>query len=204
MSPTIQIGILLSMAEESTPELTPKARRILESASKLFYEKGIHAVGVDTVALDAGVTKKTLYERFGSKDGLVVEYLRARDRRWRIFRDEKLASAGASRAEQLSAVFDASASWSKASGGKGCSMVNAHAEFSDRSHPVFAVIAEQKQEMLDVFRRILATDGQADERLVEAIMLLHEGALVADGIGIGTDPFGAGRNAALELLKTSG
>ena len=85
MSPTIQIGILLSMAEEFTPELTPKARRILESASKLFYEKGIHAVGVDTVALDAGVTKKSLYERVGSIDGLVVEYLKGRDRRWRSF-----------------------------------------------------------------------------------------------------------------------
>ena len=83
-------------------------------------------------------------------------------------------------------------------------MINAHAEFSDHSHPVFAVIAEQKREMSDLFRRILATDGLADERLVEAIMLLHEGALVADGIGIGTHPFGAGRNAALELLKTSG
>lgn len=83
-------------------------------------------------------------------------------------------------------------------------MINAHAEFSDRSHQVFAVIAEQKQEMLDVFRRILATDGRADERLVETIMLLHEGALVADGIGIGTAPFGAGRDAALELLKNSG
>lgn len=204
MESTIQIGILLSMADESVPDLTPKARRILESASKLFYEKGIHAVGVDTVALDAGVTKKTLYERFGSKDGLVVEYLKDRDRRWRAFRDKKLASAGHSRAEQLSAAFDASASWSKASGGKGCSMVNAHAEFSDRSHPVFAVIAEQKREMLDLFRRILATDGQADERLVEAIMLLHEGALVADGIGIGPDPFDVGRDVALEMLKHSG
>ncbi|WP_092804233.1 TetR/AcrR family transcriptional regulator [Rhodococcus globerulus] len=192
------------MAEESVPELTPKARRILESASKLFYEQGIHAVGVDTVALDAGVTKKTLYERFGSKDGLVVEYLKDRDRRWRAFRDKKLASAGDTRAEQLSAVFDASASWSKASGGKGCSMINAHAEFSDRSHQVFAVISEQKQEMMNLFRRILATEGHSDERLVESVMLLHEGALVADGIGIGTDPFGVGRDAALELLKNSG
>ncbi|WP_336880504.1 TetR/AcrR family transcriptional regulator [Rhodococcus globerulus] len=191
------------MAEESVPELTPKARRILESASKLFYEQGIHAVGVDTVALDAGVTKKTLYERFGSKDGLVVEYLKDRDRRWRAFRDKKLASAGDTRAEQVSAVFDASASWSKASGGKGCSMINAHAEFSDRSHQVFAVIAEQKQEMMNLFRRILATEGHSDERLVEALMLLHEGALVADGIGIGTDPLGVGRDAALELLKNS-
>ena len=178
------------MAEESVPELTPKARRILESASKLFYEQGIHAVGVDTVALDAGVTKKTLYERFGSKDGLVVEYLKDRDRQWRAFRDKKLASAGDTRAEQLSAVFDASASWSKASGGKGCSMINAHAEFSDHSHQVFAVIADQKQEMMDLFRRILATEGHSDERLVESLMLLHEGALVADGIGIGTDQIG--------------
>ncbi|MFE4499325.1 TetR/AcrR family transcriptional regulator [Rhodococcus sp. NPDC056743] len=192
------------MAEEFAPVLTPKAHRILESASKLFYEKGIHAVGVDTVALDAGVTKKTLYDRFGSKDGLVVEYLKDRDRRWRAFRDTKLASAGESRAEQVSAVFDASASWSGESGGKGCSMINAHAEFSDRSHPVFAVIAEQKQEMLDLFRRILSTKGHADESLVEAIMLLHEGALVADGIGIGSAPFGIGRDAALELLKNAG
>ena len=82
-------------------------------------------------------------------------------------------------------------------------MINAHAEFSDRSHQVFAVIAEQKQEMMNLFRRILATEGQADQRLVESLMLLHEGALVADGIGIGTDPFGVGRDAALELLKNS-
>jgi AcrR family transcriptional regulator len=63
--------------------LTPGARRILDVASELFYAHGIHAVGVDTIAAESGVTKRTLYDRFGSKDELVAAYLRARDERWR-------------------------------------------------------------------------------------------------------------------------
>jgi len=65
------------------PRLTPGARRILEVASALFYRHGIHAIGVDTIAAESGVTKRTLYDRFGSKDELVAAYLRARDERWR-------------------------------------------------------------------------------------------------------------------------
>ena len=65
------------------PRLTPGARRILEVASALFYRHGIHAIGVDTIAAESGVTKRTLYDRFGSKDELVATYLRARDERWR-------------------------------------------------------------------------------------------------------------------------
>jgi AcrR family transcriptional regulator len=49
----------------------------------MFYRKGIRAVGVDAISAEAGVTKKTLYEKYGSKDELVAAYLRARDDRWR-------------------------------------------------------------------------------------------------------------------------
>ena len=62
---------------------TPAAERILRTASEMFYRKGIRAVGVDSIAAEAGVTKKTLYEKFGSKDELIAAYLRARDERWR-------------------------------------------------------------------------------------------------------------------------
>src|SRR5690606_18122493 len=51
------------------------ARRVLEAAGRLFYERGIHAVGVDLIAAEAGVTKKTLYDRFGAKEQIVVECL---------------------------------------------------------------------------------------------------------------------------------
>ncbi|WP_188488071.1 TetR/AcrR family transcriptional regulator [Williamsia phyllosphaerae] len=187
------------MATDTDIELTPKARRILEFASKLFYERGIHAVGVDTIAHDAGVTKKTLYERFGSKDGLVLTYLRDRDQRWRGRRDGAVEAAGPGCAERLRAAFDASATWSDTDGGKGCGSINAHAEFSDATHPVAVLIADQKRETLDFFRQILAVGGITDEGVIEAVMALHEGALVAHGIGIGADPWSSARDAAVRL-----
>ncbi|MGH3368001.1 MAG: helix-turn-helix domain-containing protein, partial [Nocardioidaceae bacterium] len=62
--------------------LTPAGERLVEAASELFYRRGIRAVGVDLIAEVAGTTKKTLYDRFGSKDGLVVLYLQRRQHRW--------------------------------------------------------------------------------------------------------------------------
>ena len=53
--------------------------RIISAASRLFYSEGIRAVGVDAVAEKAGVTKKTLYYHFKSKDDLITAYLAARD-----------------------------------------------------------------------------------------------------------------------------
>ena len=46
------------------PRLTTGARRILETAGELFYAHGVHAVGVDTIAAESGITKRTLYNRF--------------------------------------------------------------------------------------------------------------------------------------------
>ncbi|GAA3366506.1 hypothetical protein GCM10017744_073820 [Streptomyces antimycoticus] len=71
--------------EAPTGVLTPAARRILDTAAELFYGQGINAVGVDLIAKRSGVTKKTLYDRFGSKEALVAAYLRERDERWRAW-----------------------------------------------------------------------------------------------------------------------
>src|SRR5262249_45439102 len=57
----------------------PTRDRILEAATKLFYGEGIRAVSVDAVAAKAGVTKRTFYYHFRSKDDLVAAYLEIRD-----------------------------------------------------------------------------------------------------------------------------
>src|SRR5262245_31602421 len=64
-------------------------RRIIEAAYELFYRKGFARVGVDAVAAQAGVTKRTLYAHFDSKDRLLAAMLEAhhgpaleRIRRW--------------------------------------------------------------------------------------------------------------------------
>ncbi|MFF4030826.1 TetR/AcrR family transcriptional regulator [Streptomyces sviceus] len=173
--------------------MTPGARRALAAASRLFYERGIHAVGVDLIAAEAGVTKKTLYDRFGSKEQIVVEYLAERDERWRAYVMERLEAAGPGAVDRVRAVFDASREWMDDNSPKGCAMVNAHAEISDPAHPAYAIIAGQKAWMLRLF-----TDLAPDR--ARALMLLHEGALVAHGLRVFADPIAAAREEATALV----
>ncbi|MEU6841486.1 TetR/AcrR family transcriptional regulator [Streptomyces sp. NPDC046716] len=190
--------------EPDRPDLTPAALRVLDTASRLFYERGIHAVGVDLIAAEAGVTKKTLYDRFGSKEQLVVDYLATRDARWRDFLAGHHDPADLGPAERILAVFDASQEWMAAHSGKGCSMVNAHAEISDPAHPAYAVITGQKRWMLELFTR-LAHDVSPDasRELGRSLMLLHEGALVSDGLDVFPDAFGRARRLAAFLLSAA-
>ncbi|MFK4069747.1 TetR/AcrR family transcriptional regulator [Streptomyces sp. NPDC029674] len=181
--------------------MTPGARRALDAAGRLFYERGIHAVGVDLIAAEAGVTKKTLYDRFGSKEQIVVEYLADRDERWRAFLAPYLEAAPAPRARIL-AVFEASRDWADEYSGKGCSMVNAHAEISDPAHPAYPIIIGQKAWMLALFT------GFAEEvaprgavRLGRTLMLLHEGALVAHGLQVFPAAIDQAREDAAGLLS---
>ncbi|MGQ5607174.1 TetR/AcrR family transcriptional regulator [Streptomyces sp. EKS3.2] len=193
------------MGSEEEPRrvrMTPGARRVLEAAERLFYEHGIHAVGVDLIASEAGVTKKTLYDRFGSKDQIVVEYLAGRDERWRALLAGRLDAAGEGAADRVAAVFEASRVWAAEYGAKGCSMINAHAEISDPAHPAYAVITGQKRWMLELFTDLARrVDPAGADRLGRALMLLHEGALVAHGLGVFPDPFGAALDQARGLLE---
>ncbi|MFE0804922.1 TetR/AcrR family transcriptional regulator [Streptomyces sp. NPDC058812] len=183
--------------------MTPGARRVLAAAERLFYEHGIHAVGVDLIAAEAGVTKKTLYDRFGSKEQIVVEYLAGRDERWRELLAGRLeAASGQAPTARVLAVFEASRAWAAEYGAKGCSMINAHAEISDPAHPAYPVITGQKRWMLDLFTRLARETGAAGaDRLARSLMLLHEGALVTHGLGVFPDPFGQALDQVRDLLE---
>ncbi len=195
-------------AEVGDPEGKPRrvrmtagARRVLEAAERLFYEHGIHAVGVDLIAAEAGVTKKTLYDRFGSKEQIVVEYLAGRDERWRELLAGRLEEAGEGVPARIEAVFEASRAWSARYGARGCGMINAHAEIGDPAHPAYPVITGQKRWMLDLFTGLAREiDAAGADRLARTLMLLHEGALVAHGVGIVPDPFGTALDQVRELL----
>ncbi len=181
--------------------LTPGARRILEVASALFYERGIHAVGVDTIAAESGVTKRTLYDRFGSKDGLVLAYLAERDRRWRDRVVGALDAAPPDPVSRVDAVFAVLAAWT-ADTVRGCSFVNATAEFPDPDHPVRALIREEKQWLRERFLDVLAGGGVSDApSLAATLLLLHEGAFVVLSAGQDPDAVPAARRAARALVE---
>ena len=184
--------------------LTPGATRVLDAASRLFYEHGIHAIGVDTIAEAAGVTKKTLYDRFGSKEALVVSYLQHRDARWRAHVADHLAGVAEPGTARILAVFDAAISWSDENSPKGCSAINARAEIGDGhdGHPVFPEVARQKAWLLELFVGLCREAGVADaESLAQGLMLLYEGAIVTVGMETFAQPFEVARRLAGRMLE---
>lgn len=194
----------MSQAVPELAPLTPGARRVLDAASHLFYERGIHAVGVDTIAEVAGVTKKTLYDRFGSKETLVVAYLQHRDARWRDHVAKSLALSPEPGVERILTIFDAAESWSDDNSSKGCSAINARAEIGDGhdGHPVFPEVSRQKVWLLDLFDELCReADIVSPRGMAEALMLLYEGAIVTVGMETFAHPFPAARRVAKTLLE---
>jgi AcrR family transcriptional regulator len=179
--------------------LTPAGERLLEAASALFYRRGIRAVGVDLIAETAGTTKKTLYDRFGSKDELVARYLRRRSLIWRDFLRVSMSEVPAG-PERPAAVFDVLAV-RLGEQDRGCAFVNAHAEIGGTDHPAVAEIRAEKEWMRRYLVDLVAETGAADaERVGTELHLLYEGATVlATTAGMGDAPARA-RVAALRVL----
>lgn len=181
--------------------LTPAGQRLLDAASELFYTRGINAVGVELIAETAGTTKKTLYDRFGSKDALIALYLTQRAERWQAFVNHHLARrAPEPGTGRILAVIDALEEW-MARNRRGCAFVNAHAEITDPDHPGVAAIRAEKQWMRDLYVR-LAREAEisSPETVGGQVHLLHEGAIVARTVTGRLDAFDTARAAARELL----
>ncbi|MEU7449499.1 MULTISPECIES: TetR/AcrR family transcriptional regulator [Streptomyces] len=171
-------------ATETRP-LTAAGRRIADAAEELFYERGITGVGVDLIAEHSGVTKRTLYNQFGSKDHLVAVYLTERDRRWRSL---VLATVDASATprDAVLAPFEALATWS-ATNTRGCAFINALAELPDPAHPAHHIATAQKIWLLDLFETLAAAaDCPAPTSLARQLLLLHEGALATQPLRLDT------------------
>jgi AcrR family transcriptional regulator len=185
--------------------MTPAAHRILDAASELYYDRGINSVGMDLVAEHAGTTKKTIYDRFGSKDGLVVAYLEARARRWQTHVEDHLASVPAGGPQRLVAVIDALESWLAAgSGSRGCGFVNAYAELSTQSEAATAVVRREKAWIRQLYARLLEEAGVASpDALGRQLALVHEGAIVASTAGGSATALDDARQATLALVGQS-
>ncbi|MFS0866585.1 TetR/AcrR family transcriptional regulator [Microbacterium sp. 179-B 1A2 NHS] len=180
------------------PILTPGARRVLDAATTLFYTHGIAAVGVETIAATAGVTKRTLYDRFGSKEALVCAYLRRRDEEWTARWEERIATAPEPRALT---VFDAYAEDAEPSG-RGCAFVNAASELADE-HPGKAVIREHKAAVRARIEQLVTIDAARADAVAVAhhIFLLAEGAIAQQGVDGDAGHLRRARRLAAELLR---
>ena len=163
----------------------PRVRdRIFETASDLFYRHGIRAVGVDSIAQEAGTNKMSFYRAFPSKDDLVAEYLRDQERGYFEWWDETIAPFAGDPRKQLEALFEAYLDLArfkaKADCGcktsRGCALGNAAVEIPEGNEMLGGIVHAYKNEIRKRLRKLSREVGARDpEQLGDALMLLMEG-----------------------------
>ncbi|WP_343517795.1 helix-turn-helix domain-containing protein [Sphingomonas sp.] len=162
------------------PDALGVRERILETASALFYQRGVRAVGVDLVTESARVAKTSIYRHFGTKDALVAAFLAAEDRdfwsAWgRVAREHP---------NDPQAELDAQLEWIghriERPNYRGCPQINVAAEFPESDHPARKVAADHKREMRLRLHEIALRLGvnQPDE-LAGQLSILINGAFVS-------------------------
>jgi AcrR family transcriptional regulator len=158
----------------------PSARkRIFDTASELFYARGIRAVGVETIAAEADTTKMSLYRNFPSKDELVAEWLREHDARfWKNW--EAMANRYPSDPRrQIHSAFGLLAKHVADPAARGCPMANAAVEITEKDHPAKKVIEAHKAKLRSRLVQICIRMGVAEPRLLaDQLFFLMEGAQV--------------------------
>jgi AcrR family transcriptional regulator len=164
----------------------PVRDRLLAAASALFYEEGIHTVGIDRVIARAGVAKASLYSTFGSKDELVRAYLQARAAARQARITESLAGYDGPRAKILG-VFDVLGQIVTEPSFRGCAFVNASAEGPREDAIVSGACAMARAWYRQLFTGLLHELGVRDAASVgRRLALLYDGAMV--GAAMDRDP----------------
>ncbi|WP_285115859.1 TetR/AcrR family transcriptional regulator [Leifsonia sp. fls2-241-R2A-40a] len=175
----------------------PKPReRVLAAAAELFVREGVNAVGVDRLAQEAEVSKRSIYQHFEGKDAIVATMLQEYGPRVvaGYFADD---DQGTPR-ERVLHVFDALHEAAQVSDFFGCPFVNVATELRDREHPAAVVARHFKEELTAYFERQAVAAGAGDAHLLAVqLTLLFDGASASAAMRGGTPD--AARRAA-ELL----
>jgi AcrR family transcriptional regulator len=180
----------------SSEKPTMKAR-ILETADRLFYLQGIRAVGVDTIAAEIGISKRTLYNHFPSKDALIAAYLAGRFK--------QVPASDKPPIEQILGTFDRLERGFAAKGFRGCPFVNAVAELGAEDRSVKKIAIAFKESRRIWFRDLLLQLKVADANgLATQLQLLVDGAIATDLVRNDPSAARAAKDAARVLLSNAG
>ncbi|MDX0656580.1 TetR family transcriptional regulator [Sinorhizobium medicae] len=152
--------------------------RIVSAAARLFYAEGIRAVSVDAVAEAAGLTKRTLYYHFKSKDESIAAYLEERDQPNLKLFQKWFSETDGDAASKIKAIFLNLARAARQPKWKGCGFLRTSAELANMpGHPAIRIAAAHKRKFEDWLRQSFETEGIAEAaRLARQMLLLLDGS----------------------------
>lgn len=151
---------------------------ITEAALRLFYRQGFHASGVEQLSQVAGVTKKTLYRHFPSKEHLVEAALRLRDEEFMV--KLKAALEPAPDTQRPLTYIDFIAAWAREPSFHGCAFINAAAEYAEAGAPPHVLARKHKERLIAYLEEISARAGfRQPQQFARQLFLVGEGLIVA-------------------------
>ena len=170
-------------------------QRILDAATELFYRDGINATGVERLAAESSVSKRTLYQHFPSKTAVVEEYLRSIEDR--VANPQQ--GTNQTPRERLLAVFQAPTS----RGGplRGCPFHNAAVEAAGAMPGVQEIVRASKRSFINGLAELARQAGVADpQQLGNELGVLYEGAAALATSLDDPTPWAYAREAAESLI----
>jgi AcrR family transcriptional regulator len=151
--------------------------RLLAAAKRLTYSEGPR-IGVDALLKEARVARRSLYEHFGGKDGLLLEVIRqaaVEDEEWMR---ATLDAGGRDPRTRLLGIFAAMDGVVTQPGFRGCRYLGADLGFADTGHPIHQETAAYRQHVRAMIENELADLGHpSPRRAAEQLQLLIEGVL---------------------------
>lgn len=158
------------------------ADSITEAALGLFYRQGFHVSGVEQLSQVAGVTKKTLYRHFPSKEHLVEAALRLRDAEFMA--KMQAAMEPAADAQRPQAYIDFIAAWAHEPDFHGCAFINAAAEYAEAGEPPHVLARQHKEQVLAYLQEVCTRAGLRQPlAAARQLFLIGEGLIVACQVG---------------------
>lgn len=182
---------------------TETRQQIIDAAYTLFYQSGFMRTGVDAIADAAGITKRTLYQHFGSKDELIGAVLE-HQHQMALERIRQWAASITGKPDQMvRTLFDKLARWAEEKGWQGSGFTRAAVEFADLpGHPARKAARRQKEAVERyLVEKFAAHDLDDAEQLVREVLLLVEGCQTLALIHDDLDYIDAARHAALILVQ---
>jgi AcrR family transcriptional regulator len=177
--------------------------RLLTAAKDLTYRQGV-AVGVDAILKEAKVARRSLYEHFGGKDGLVAEVLRLTAAEDEELHRQTMQNAGDEPRTRLLALFDMLGDVIQDPDFRGCRYLSADLALTDPAHPAHAVTREYREHIHELLEAELVKLGHRRPAIAaNQLMLLMDGTLAAGVTRTGTDPAQLARQLAEQLIDAA-
>jgi AcrR family transcriptional regulator len=166
-----------------TPPAPDVRDRILDTASTLFYELGVRAVGVDRIVQEAAVAKTSLYRYFPTKDDLIVAFLEREDREFWALWDSVAEEHAADPAGELEAHLRWISERLGRANYRGCPQINVAAEFAEQDHPARQIAQRHMRALRSRLQAIARRlDVPRADLLAAQLAVLVNGAFVSSAL----------------------